>query len=173
MKQGEALLWSSWLEKHPEYELLSAEDPGTVIAPWDNPDTKALWDKHATETYCSYWEQYSYWAGQGWTFEQFACNEDPGSEEAVGVVDRGVKSHSEEQTPTKADDQPKEGDAEVLNNLFGQSLPIEVDGTCVPASVMVQSEGVFCSSDEASDDGNSHKRPAGSTQHNTTTTGKN
>ncbi|XP_030581232.1 trimethylguanosine synthase [Archocentrus centrarchus] len=173
VQQGEALLWSSWLEKHPETELQSAEDPGTVIAPWDNPDTKALWDKHATETYCSYWEQYSYWAGQGWTFEQLVCNGDAGSEEATGVMDTGEKSHTEEQRerPTKAENRHKEVDAEVLNDLFGQSFTIEVDGTCVPGSVIVQSEGMFCSSDEASDDGNSRKRPAGSIQHNTATTG--
>ncbi|XP_005461591.1 trimethylguanosine synthase isoform X1 [Oreochromis niloticus] len=170
-QQGEALMWGSWLEKYSEDELPSSEDPG--LAPWDNPDTKDLWDKHATEIYYSYWEQYSYWAGQGWTFEQSACNGNAGGEEETGVMDRGLQSQSEKQRdgPAEAESKHEEDDAEVLHDLFGQSFTIEADGQCVAGSVMVQSEGVSCSSDDASDDGNNHKRPAGSVQHNSTTTG--
>uniref|UniRef100_A0AAX7UJA0 Trimethylguanosine synthase n=1 Tax=Astatotilapia calliptera TaxID=8154 RepID=A0AAX7UJA0_ASTCA len=139
---GEALMWSSWLEKH---ELPSSEDPGRT--PWDNPDTKALWDKHATETYYSYWEQYSYWAGQGWTFEQSACNGNAGGEEETGITDRGLQSQSEKQSdgPTEAESKHEEDDAEVLHVL----------------------------SDDASDDGNNRKRPADSVQHHSATTGNN
>nr|XP_024661761.1 trimethylguanosine synthase isoform X3 [Maylandia zebra] len=167
-QQGEALMWSSWLEKH---ELPSSEDPGRT--PWDNPDTKALWDKHATETYYSYWEQYSYWAGQGWTFEQSACNGNAGGEEETGITDRGLQSQSEKQSdgPTEAESKHEEDDAEVLHVLFGQSFTVEAGGQCVAGSVMVQSEGVSCSSDDASDDGNNRKRPADSVQHHSATTG--
>lgn len=163
-------MWSSWLEKH---ELPSSEDPGRT--PWDNPDTKALWDKHATETYYSYWEQYSYWAGQGWTFEQSACNGNAGGEEETGITDRGLQSQSEKQSdgPTEAESKHEEDDAEVLHVLFGQSFTVEAGGQYVAGSVMVQSEGVSCSSDDASDDGNNRKRPADSVQHHSATTGNN
>lgn len=163
-------MWSSWLEKH---ELPSSEDPGRT--PWDNPDTKALWDKHATETYYSYWEQYSYWAGQGWTFEQSACNGNAGGEEETGITDRGLQSQSEKQSdgPTEAESKHEEDDAEVLHVLFGQSFTVETGGQCVAGSVVVQSEGVSCSSDDASDDGNNRKRPADSVQHHSATTGNN
>uniref|UniRef100_A0A668UE34 Trimethylguanosine synthase n=1 Tax=Oreochromis aureus TaxID=47969 RepID=A0A668UE34_OREAU len=126
--EGEALMWSSWLEKYSEDELRSSEDPG--LAPWDNPDTKDLWDKHATETYYSYWEQYSYWVGQGWTFEQSACNGNAGGEEETGVMDRGLQSQSEKQRdgPAEAESKHEEDDAEVLHDLFGQSFTIEADG---------------------------------------------
>lgn len=60
------------MEKHPEHDLPSAGDPGAMSAPWDNPDTKALWDEHAADTYYYYWEQYSYWAAKGWTTDQSA-----------------------------------------------------------------------------------------------------
>ncbi|XP_035770396.1 trimethylguanosine synthase [Neolamprologus brichardi] len=164
-QQGEALMWSSWLEKHSEDELPSSEDPGRP--PWDNPDTKALWDKHATETYYSYWEQYSYWAGQGWTFEQSACNGNAGGEEETGITDRGLQSQSERDGPTGAESEHEEDDAEVLHVLFGQSFTMEAGGQC--GSVMVPSEGASCSSDDASDDGNNRKRPADSVQHHSTT----
>ncbi|XP_061925683.1 trimethylguanosine synthase-like [Entelurus aequoreus] len=61
-QQGEGLLWSSWQDKHGSSE-------GSQVAPWDHPSTKTTWDQHATDTYYLYWEQYSYWAAQGWTCE--------------------------------------------------------------------------------------------------------
>ncbi|XP_013875836.1 trimethylguanosine synthase isoform X2 [Austrofundulus limnaeus] len=80
-EHGEALLWSSWLEKHPETTEVSTDPPGTVPAPWDHPDTKLMWEKHSTDTYYSYWESYSYWASQGWTADR------PGSEGNTGGQD--------------------------------------------------------------------------------------
>uniref|UniRef100_A0A8C7ZIS0 Trimethylguanosine synthase n=1 Tax=Oryzias sinensis TaxID=183150 RepID=A0A8C7ZIS0_9TELE len=62
-QHGEALLWTSWLEKHPE----GAE--GTAGAPWDDPEMRSMWDQHASEIYCSYWERFSYWASQGWSMD--------------------------------------------------------------------------------------------------------
>ncbi|CAL8317473.1 unnamed protein product [Gadus morhua 'NCC'] len=56
-QQGQALLWQGWLEKHPD----------TVSPPWDDGDTRAAWDQHAAEAYYGYWDQYTYWAAQGWT----------------------------------------------------------------------------------------------------------
>ncbi|XP_037644358.1 trimethylguanosine synthase [Sebastes umbrosus] len=177
-QQGEALLWSSWLEKHPE------TDPGTVTAPWDDPDSKAEWDKHAAETYYYYWEQYSYWSAQGWTTDQSACNGDAGGgAAAAGGMDRGLETHPEEQRDgqTGAESQQREeeeeevslhDDVEVLNDLFGQSCTVEAGGTSDRQRVSVadireQSETELCGSDEPSDGGNDRKRPAASSQQNT------
>uniref|UniRef100_A0A4W6C4E4 Trimethylguanosine synthase n=1 Tax=Lates calcarifer TaxID=8187 RepID=A0A4W6C4E4_LATCA len=127
--QGEALLWSCWLEKHPETELLSAEDPGTVTAPWDNQETKAEWEKHAADTYYFFWEQYSYWAAQGWTTDLAACNGNTGGEAAAaaaGVMDRDAETHSDEwkDGQTEAESQQREeakahhdDDVEALKDL--------------------------------------------------------
>ncbi|XP_058878157.1 trimethylguanosine synthase isoform X2 [Acipenser ruthenus] len=60
---GEGLLWQSWLEKHLEYS------EGQLVAPWDDPDCKAEWEQHANEICCHYWEQFQYWATQGWTVD--------------------------------------------------------------------------------------------------------
>ncbi|XP_030629385.1 trimethylguanosine synthase [Chanos chanos] len=62
-QHGESLLWQSWLEKHPE----SSEC--TAAVPWDSPDSKEAWDQHASDTYQYYWEQFQYWASQGWTVD--------------------------------------------------------------------------------------------------------
>ncbi|XP_040911384.1 trimethylguanosine synthase [Toxotes jaculatrix] len=165
-QQGEALLWSSWLEKHPETELLSAEDPQTVTAPWDNPETKAAWDKHAADTYYSYWEQYSYWAAQGWTTDQSVCHGNTGGQAAAGMMDGGIETHSDEwkDGQTGAENQQRgveakplhDDDVEVLKDLFGQTCTLEAGGS-----------SVVCGSDGPSDGGNDRKRPAESSQQST------
>uniref|UniRef100_A0A8D0BUD5 Trimethylguanosine synthase n=1 Tax=Salvator merianae TaxID=96440 RepID=A0A8D0BUD5_SALMN len=62
---GEGLLWQSWKEKHGEAdsELLS------VTEPWNNSELKEKWEQHYSEQYWYYWEQFHYWASQGWTVE--------------------------------------------------------------------------------------------------------
>ncbi|XP_070830715.1 trimethylguanosine synthase [Chaetodon trifascialis] len=168
-QQGEALLWSSWLEKHPETDLLSAKDPGTVNAPWDDPDTKAAWDEHAAETYYSYWEQYSYWVSQGWTTDQSIWKGNTGGK-AAGVMDRGIetcpkKSRGEE---TGAESQ-QSGGINVLNHLFGQNCKLEADGGSVTDRQCMNVADVreLCGSDDPSDGGNDCKRPAASSLQNT------
>ncbi|KAM9845030.1 trimethylguanosine synthase [Aulostomus maculatus] len=164
-QQAEALLWSSWLEKHPE-----TEGSGTVTAPWDDPDTKAVWDQHAADTYYYYWEQYSYWTGQGWTTEQ--CNGNSG-EEAEGMDDSAQRCLEEWTDRITVQD-----DLEDLNDLFGQNCTFEEGGNILTDSetnrgsvsvsdVRQQSEGEVCCSDHPSDGGNSEKRPATSSQQNT------
>lgn len=163
-QQGEALLWSSWLEKHPE------TDPGSGTAVWDDPDTKAAWDNHAAETYYSYWEQYSYWAAQGWTTDQSVYNGNTGEEAAAaGVMDEGVETHPEEwrDGQSGAESQRTEeveapcDDAEVLNDLFGQNCTLEA---CESAGTVSEGDG----SDDPSDGGNDRKRPAASSSRQNT-----
>lgn len=158
-QQGEALLWSNWLEKHPESELLPADRPAAAIAPWDDPDTKAVWDKHAADTYYSYWEQYSYWAAQGWTTDQSVCPS--GGEAAAGVVNKDAQTHSEDRRLIE-EVKGHHDDAEGLSDVFGQSCTLEEGGDS-----HTQSEGELCGSDEPSDGGNERKRPASSSQQST------
>ncbi|XP_066480358.1 trimethylguanosine synthase isoform X2 [Tiliqua scincoides] len=62
---GEGLLLESWQEKYKEVdsELLAVPEP------WNNPEVKAQWDQHYSELYWYYWEQFHYWASQGWTVD--------------------------------------------------------------------------------------------------------
>ncbi|XP_075935061.1 trimethylguanosine synthase isoform X1 [Anarhichas minor] len=177
-QQGEALLWSSWLEKHPE------TDPGTVTALWDDPDTKAIWDKHAAETYYTYWEQYSYWSAQGWTADQSVCNGNTGGEEAAagGRVGGDKETHPDirrdGQTEAKSHQRDEEGvkalcdDVKDLNDLLGQKCTLEAGGRSVSDSEtdgrrVSAAERELCGSDHPSDGGSDRKRPAASSQQNT------
>lgn len=58
-KFGEELLWKSW-EKKQE---------GANPEPWNNPEMKDKWEQHYNELYWYYWEQFRYWASQGWTVD--------------------------------------------------------------------------------------------------------
>uniref|UniRef100_A0A3Q3KMZ9 Trimethylguanosine synthase n=1 Tax=Monopterus albus TaxID=43700 RepID=A0A3Q3KMZ9_MONAL len=164
---GEVLLWSSWLEKHPESELLSAEDPGSAIAPWDDPDTKAVWDKHAADTYYSFWEQYSYWAAQGWTTDHLECSGRTSGEAAAGVMEtqseegRDGQAGAENQWRGEELKDPHD-DVEDLNDAFGQSCTLEAERLSV-----AESREQFCGPDEPSDGGGDPKTPASSSQQNT------
>ncbi|KAM9349751.1 trimethylguanosine synthase [Symphorus nematophorus] len=163
-QQGEALLWSSWLEKHPH------TDPGAAPAPWDDPDTKAVWDTHAAETYCYYWEQYSYWAAQGWTTEQSVCTGNTGGEaaETGGDGETQPEDCKDGQTERRGDVEVLHDDVEILNDVFGQKCTVEAGGSCVTDSQTDrQTVSEHCGSDHPSDGGNDRKRPASSSQSNT------
>ncbi|KAM7378666.1 hypothetical protein PAMP_004275 [Pampus punctatissimus] len=171
-EHGEAILWSSWLQKHPETELLFAEDPDSVTAPWDDPDSKAAWDQHAAETYYYYWEQYSYWAGQGWTTDV-----NTGGEEKV----EGPKNHCDGTTAaesqTREEVKAVDDEVEVLNDLLGQNCTLDGGSTvtesgagrqCVSVTgISEQPDVEVCGSGDPSDGGKGCKRPAASSQHNT------
>ncbi|XP_034558843.1 trimethylguanosine synthase [Notolabrus celidotus] len=159
-QQGEALMWSSWLEKHPE---TPAEDPGSAAPPWEDPDTKAAWDQHAAETYYSYWEQYSYWAAQGWTADQTTCG---GEAAAAGLMDGSTEGGRDGQTEAESQ-QGQEDNVEVLNDMVKQNCRIEEDRSSEADRIDGQREGVICYSDDPSDGGNQRKRPASSSQRNT------
>ncbi|NXY46499.1 TGS1 synthase, partial [Ceuthmochares aereus] len=63
---GEGLLWQSWLEKH---QGVSSSEATTASEPWNSPNTKEEWERHYSELYWYYWEQFQYWTNQGWTTE--------------------------------------------------------------------------------------------------------
>ncbi|KAM4552063.1 trimethylguanosine synthase [Odontesthes bonariensis] len=162
-QHGEVLLWSSWVQKHPEACLLSAEEPETFAAPWDNQDTKVAWDKHATEAYYSYWELYTYWSAQGWTTDQSEHIGSTGGEKADGMIDRGLPTVSKEQSngTTGAENHERETKVEALSDVFGQSCTLQTGWSCGSgADIGGQLEGEFCGSEGPSDGGNDQKRPA-------------
>lgn len=74
-EHGSDLLWSQWLEKHPETETRDPEGLTVLLA---DPHTRLQWEQHLAETYYSYWEQYTYWAAQGWTVERGSRADNPG-----------------------------------------------------------------------------------------------
>lgn len=95
---------------------------GRESAPWDG--SKPEWDKHVAETYYYYWEQYSYWAGQGWTLDPSGDGNDGA---AVGGMDGSGEISPEERRdgagcPATAG--PRE-DVEVLNQAFGENCSLE------------------------------------------------
>ncbi|KAM4727950.1 trimethylguanosine synthase isoform 2-T2 [Anableps anableps] len=174
-QNGQDLLWSSWLEKHPDTSVLYGDHLRAITAPWNDPDMKALWDKLAAETYYSCWERFSYWTALGWTIEPQMCNSNVGDE-----VETDILIQSEEQRERKIGDgsQEKESKVDVMSNLFRETFTVEESRSCAAdletnryqvysADVGKQSEEESCCGDP-SDGGTDHKEPAGSSPENTT-----
>lgn len=150
-QHGESLLWSSWLDKS---ETPLADSGGRSSAPWD--DSKLEWDKHVAETYYSYWEQYMYWVGQGWTAD-FSGSTVNNNEEAASVVAGGSSEIHPERGRDGVERQVKapQDDAELLNQLFGENCTLDLS-----------EDRKVCSSDPR-DGGNNCERPASSSQQST------
>ncbi|XP_043989362.1 trimethylguanosine synthase isoform X2 [Gambusia affinis] len=170
VQNGQYLLWNSWLEKHPDTSAPSGDHLGAVTAPWNNPDTKALWDQLAAETYYLYWERFSYWTLLGWTTEPQMCNSNTSDE-----VESDALIQSEEQSEGKTGAGSLEEENEVImSNLLRQNCMIEQSRSCAAdletnrflffrANVGNQSdEEIYCG--EPSDAGDDQKEPAGSSQ---------
>uniref|UniRef100_A0A3B1JLZ8 Trimethylguanosine synthase n=1 Tax=Astyanax mexicanus TaxID=7994 RepID=A0A3B1JLZ8_ASTMX len=73
---GESLLWAGWVEKHPQF---SSEE---AVAPWDCLEWKEAWDEHSSQAYLCYWEQFHYWAAQGWTADE-SCSLTEAADDSV------------------------------------------------------------------------------------------
>lgn len=164
-QHGEGLLWSHWLEKYPETD---AEDPDVVTALLGDPDTRVLWEKHLAETYYSYWEQYTYWAAQGWTVEH-TSDGDTHAGRAEPVENSGVHPEQcSDGSPVQSN--VLSSDIEALDRRLGQSCSVEDAKVSVVQSATHCQEmlltGDCCSADEPQDGGSECKRPAGSSQHN-------
>ncbi|XP_062986812.1 trimethylguanosine synthase [Elgaria multicarinata webbii] len=113
---GEGLLWQSWQEKQEDVnsELLS------ITEPWNNPELKEKWEQHYSELYWYYWEQFHYWAHQGWT------------------VDTAPNSGIETNASNLETKQPKKTDAddncgEIQDLSFDSHLPSSSNGEKNPA----------------------------------------
>lgn len=126
-----------------------------VSAPWN--DSKLDWDKHVAETYYSYWEQYTYWVGQGWTIDDLVSAVDT-NEEAASVVTNNYSVANPEKWRDRIEQLQREVSApqdnvEALNHLFGENCTLEIS----------QNQEV-CGLDPPHDGGNNSERPA--PQHN-------
>lgn len=81
-QHGEGLLWQSWLEKQPTISSSSTQECSR---------SEEDWAEHYQQTYQYYWEQFHYWAAQGWTVDEthstIAASEEyqgsPGETEAL------------------------------------------------------------------------------------------
>ncbi|XP_064848844.1 trimethylguanosine synthase isoform X2 [Oncorhynchus masou masou] len=158
-QQGEGLLWQGWLEKHPE----TSSCPATAEPPWDCPGTKEAWDNHTSHTFLYYWEQFNYWAAQGWTIDYSSSapieTKQPGHEgEAEGepthCCDPGDLEFEGKLERSEA------GTSEVVDLIGQMSLLSEGVGQC---DLSKQQVDHVCGNDEPCDGGN-RKRTASSTK---------
>ncbi|KAG9355215.1 hypothetical protein JZ751_000053, partial [Albula glossodonta] len=149
-QQGETLLWQAWLETHPE------DSDGQQVAPWESSDRKEEWDLHYSHTYYRYWEQYHYWASQGWTVA--TTNDKVESSEGSGEMSQSepASAHS---TDSIIYGEPRLEEEAV--NLIGQlSLQCSEGAEEADCSGQGQSdhhdpqEGPCCLGDEPCDGGN-------------------
>lgn len=149
-QHGESLLWSSWLDKS-ERPLAASGDRAS--APWDH--SKLEWDKHVAETYYSYWEQYTYWVGQGWTVDLSGSTVD-NDEEAASVVTGRSSEINQEQWRDGVECRVRAplDDGEVLSQLFGENCTLERS-----------EDRKVCGSDRG-EGGNSCEKPPSSSQQN-------
>lgn len=96
-QQGESLLWQSWLEKHPEASSSTTHD-----------HSETDWDEHCNQTYLYYWEQFHYWAAQGWTVDQSSSttavseNDQTNREETERIKNQTDSSQTEEEEQNAA-----------------------------------------------------------------------
>ncbi|XP_038819873.1 trimethylguanosine synthase [Salvelinus namaycush] len=158
-QQGEGLLWQGWLEKHPE----TSSCPATAEPPWDCPGTKEAWEQHASHTFLYYWEQFNYWAAQGWTIDYSSSapieTKQPGHEgEAEGepthCCDPGDLEFEGRLERIEA------GTSEVVDLIGQMSFLSEGVGRC---DLSKQQVDHVCGNDEPCDGGN-RKRTASSTK---------
>lgn len=135
-----------------------ADNQEIVNTPWNV--LKLDWDKHVAETYYSYWEQYTYWVGQGWTIDESVSAVDNNEDAASVVTNRssinnpekwrdGVECQLEEEVNALCED------VEGLNHLFGENCTLEIS-----ENKEVSDSNPPC------DGGNNSERPATSSQHN-------
>lgn len=135
-QQAESLLWQSWLEKHPEASSSTTHD-----------HSETDWHEHCNQTYLYYWEQFHYWAAQGWTVDEFystaAVSED-GQASREGT--EGIKN----QTDSTQTNGGGEQNAACVTHLI-RSLSLTEDVGCAE-------DGLQClasdCTDEPSDGGN-------------------
>ncbi|XP_053738716.1 trimethylguanosine synthase isoform X2 [Synchiropus splendidus] len=146
---GEGLLWSSWLEKHPE----STEHAEKFTAIWDDEDPKTDWEQHVTDTYNSYWHQYCYWTALGWTTEQSHSEDSPAT----------VQELYEDQKMPLCQESNNAG-TEKANGFLQEDYLIDLFGsTCSLGGEPVSHPGV---ADQPSDGANGEKISDSATQQN-------
>ncbi|XP_061304448.1 trimethylguanosine synthase isoform X1 [Pezoporus flaviventris] len=168
---GEGLLWQSWLEKHQE---ISLSETTTASEPWNSPDTREEWERHYSELYWYYWEQFHYWTSQGWTTESLHGDSvkadgitqqtvtdliSPGTEhiEVLTLELSTSDTRSEETLPSSA-----EPHSEIISGICNLNLNLEEVEQCSTASHQGPQEHNSSDSESQEEpcDGGSRKRSA-------------
>uniref|UniRef100_W5UKV7 Trimethylguanosine synthase n=1 Tax=Ictalurus punctatus TaxID=7998 RepID=W5UKV7_ICTPU len=158
---GESLLWTGWVEKHSEFS--SASPP----APWACPEWREKWEGHANQTYGYYWEQFNYWASQGWTTAETtgadaARDEGPHAEEHLEQLDvmepeKGGHESCCDHTSGELQKFPGEESPTDITELVG-SLNLETE----KREHDDLNKTLHCSYANEPNDGEDRKRPASS-----------
>uniref|UniRef100_A0A671MZT9 Trimethylguanosine synthase n=1 Tax=Sinocyclocheilus anshuiensis TaxID=1608454 RepID=A0A671MZT9_9TELE len=138
-QHGEGLLWQSWLEKQPEISSSLTQDCSR---------SEADWDEHYQQTYQYYWEQFHYWAAQGWTVDE-TYNTIAASEEHQGSPGETEALENQTEERSKAD---------VTHLISSLSLLTEeVDGE------NGDQQSLVCNHADEPCDGGNRKRPSSRT----------
>ncbi|KAL0966080.1 hypothetical protein UPYG_G00290630 [Umbra pygmaea] len=160
-QQGENLLWQGWLATHPDSANSAAEPP------WDSPDTKVAWEKHASDTFLYYWEQFTYWTAQGWTTDSSSSapveTEQPGRVAEAGGEGRLQAACHEVEEFGGQPEGSVAGSSEVIH-LLGQ-ISLQSDGAN-QCNLSPQQANRVSGDDEPCDGGN-RKRAASSNTERT------
>lgn len=151
-EQGESLLWQSWLEKHPEASSNTTHD---------RPHSEADWDEHCQQTYLYYWEQFHYWAAQGWTVDETYSTADVSEDgQASQEETEGMKN----QTDSAQTEEEKEQKAASVTQLISSLSLLTEDVDCAEGG----QQGLACDcSDEPCDGGNRKRSSSRSACNNT------
>ncbi|XP_069813661.1 trimethylguanosine synthase [Dendropsophus ebraccatus] len=135
---GQGLLWQGWLTKHKETDV-SSEDCNPE--PWTCPATKDAWAEHYNESYWHYYEQFEYWAQQGWTFDESGACECKDTEAAQAMVDAQLTDHTVHVPLTSAEDIDRLSDC--VNGVKNINLDIrEMEKDSKPLSVIYDSHQI-------------------------------
>ncbi|MEE6463947.1 hypothetical protein FKM82_006114 [Ascaphus truei] len=141
---GQGLLWQTWVEKHPQ---LAVSGEHCNSKPWSSLDTKEEWERHYSESYWHYFEQFQYWANQGWTFGApkdmtTCCNDTNIADDADFNVS---PLHSSEDNVYLYDDHGKDVVSEMKNiNLNTEEMEQDI----LAASDLYESHGLQNARDE-------------------------
>ncbi|XP_015209026.2 trimethylguanosine synthase [Lepisosteus oculatus] len=155
-RHGEELLWQSWMETHP------GDSKGESLPPWDHPTSKNEWERHANEVYFCYWEQFQYWASQGWTVDD-SCSS--AAEEKVvpsetqqAAVSEQSGDVSDELPPRVTRDFETGRNPEEIEDLTGeaadmiQQITLNLDEGEASGSPVSQNEGTCSGSSRTHED---------------------
>ncbi|NP_001410192.1 trimethylguanosine synthase isoform X1 [Danio rerio] len=137
-QHGEGLLWQSWLEKHPENSSSTVQD-------FSHSQTD--WDDHFQQIYKYYWEQFQYWAAQGWTLDE-SYSTTAASEENQNCQGETEALESETKDRSKAD---ASSVTHLISSLSLLTEEVDMDDGRQP---------LVCSCADEPCDGGNRKRPS-------------
>lgn len=137
-QHGEGLLGQSWLEKHPENSNSTTQDFSHSLTDWD---------EHFQQIYKYYWEQFQYWAAQGWTLDE-SYSTTAASEENQNCQGETEALNSQTEDVSKAD---TSGVTHLISSLSLLTEEVDMDDGPQP---------LVCNCADEPCDGGNRKRPS-------------